>query len=210
MHPNGAVTRRGCIVGVNNMPQDDRGSASELDLSRMITRPHAPSFAIWWPLVGLCLLAVITVFSLSLFGMTTPTVTLKDPSKAPNPSPQVSRAATSLLEVPELTHLQRDLPVSHLLRQPVRLTDYSAETHDLPQTTARALVRFDHHPTADDVLHQLLVKTLAEGQSDAYIDAALNAALSRAEFAAPIALTTPFGELDTMRLLAAVLQEVSR
>ncbi|WP_298969038.1 hypothetical protein [uncultured Roseobacter sp.] len=142
--------------------------------------------------------------------MTKTTVTLEDPSKAPNPSPQVSRAAISLLEVSELTHLQSDLPVSQLLRQPVRLTDYSAETHDLPQTTARALARFDHHPTADDVLHQLLVKTLAEGQSDVYIDAALNAALSRAEFAAPIALTTPFGELDTMRLLAAVLHEVPR
>ncbi|MBW4706623.1 hypothetical protein KX928_02375 [Roseobacter sp. YSTF-M11] len=181
----------------------DREPSPELDLSRMVTRPHAPSLAIWWLLATVLLLGAVTAPAI-LFWRSEPAGSAEYVSAAAGQPEEVTRATTGLLDA---LPVPPGDPVSHQLRQPIRLTDRSAKNHDLGHLTARALARFNHTTVPGDALHRVLVQTLAEGQSDAYIDAALNAALSRGEFAAPIALTTPFGEIDTPRLLAVVLAE---
>jgi hypothetical protein len=50
-------------------------------------------------------------------------------------------------------------------------------------------------------LHGLLVQALAEGQSDTYIDALLNTAVTRGDFRALVALTMPSGRFTTDALL---------
>ncbi|MEM9636047.1 MAG: hypothetical protein AAGA94_00245 [Pseudomonadota bacterium] len=175
-------------------------------MTRMLARPEAPSSAIWWPLAGLVALAVIAIPATLIFKSDAAT-DLGEASVGVAHEPlEVSRADASLLQVPPALPRRTDAPVSHQLRQPVRLTDQSAQMHDLRLLAGRALETFSHASSQDDALARILVQTLAERQSDAYIDAALNAALARGEFAAPAALTTPFGELDTQRLLTAVLR----
>lgn len=189
------------------MQYDDREHASELDMSRMIMQPPPPSIWVWWPVAALLLVALTTV-PMILTLKETPVVAINTSMQAAeNPQQQVSRASTTLLEVAKVAPFQNTAPISHQLRQPIRLTDRSADNHDLPGLTKRALAQFGYQADNGDLLQSLLVQTLAEGQTDAYVDAALNAALMRGEFAAPIALTTPFGELDTQRLLRAVLKE---
>lgn len=189
------------------MDQNGRERASELDLTRMIVRPQAPSAAVWWPVVTLVAMAVVIVPSLMIFKMG---VAPEPSHKAPVAQvsvPQVSRTTTFLLDLPRPVPALSGPPISVQLRQPIRITDRSAKRHDLRWLVARALDRFDHVAADQDVLQTTLVRVLAEGRSDTYVDAALNAALARGEFAVPIALATPLGEIDTPRLLLAVLEE---
>lgn len=99
-------------------------------------------------------------------------------------------------------------PVSHLIRQPVRLTDRSGRPHDLPAHIRDVLADFDYRGATDDALHRMLARALAQGQSDAYIDAVLNGAAARNLFVVPEQLQTPDGGVDTPRLLDAVLTSV--
>ncbi len=193
-------------MGASGMQQDGRGAAPELDLTRMITRPGAPASAVWLPLAGLIALAVIAIPVALVFKSDVGTQP-QDSVAVQMPAPEeVSRAAASLLETPQAVPPLAGPPVSQQVRRPIRLTDRSAKAHDLLNLTREALEQFGYRGPEGDPLQRILVRTLAEGQSDAYIDAALNAALARGDFAAPAALTTPFGELDTNRLLFAVLQ----
>lgn len=72
----------------------------------------------------------------------------------------------------------------------------------VPKTLASdVLAKFGYRVGADDRLHGLLVQALAEGQSDAYIDALLNFAVTRGDFRAPVALTMSSGRFNTDALL---------
>jgi hypothetical protein len=131
------------------------------------------------------------------------------PQQDSDPGGVVTRADIPLIALPDPVSPVLSEPVSHQLRLPVRVTDKSARRHDLGALVTDALAVFD--VPADDAgrLHLLLVRTLAEGQSDLYIDAALNAALARGEFSAPPRLVTAAGRLDTDLLLQTVLQQVA-
>lgn len=177
-----------------------QGQALELDFSRM---PALGQGRILWPWLVVVLLVVAM-----LCGGVGVAMRSSDVAAAVDQE-TVTRAETSLLMVPALPRDPSAKPVSHLLRQPVRLTDKTAARQNLNEIALNALAQFNYQTNAGDPLHKLLVKTLAEGQSDAYIDAALNMALSRGEFVPPQALATPTGDIDTARLLQALLAQVS-
>jgi hypothetical protein len=126
-----------------------------------------------------------------------------------DPDDIVTRADIPLIALPEPVSPALSDPVSHQLRLPVRVTDRSARRHDLGALVTDALAVFDVPAGDADRLHVLLVRTLAEGQSDLYIDAVLNAALARGEFNLPPRLVTAAGRLDTDLLLQTVLEQVA-
>ncbi|MGC3937863.1 hypothetical protein ACOTTU_08645 [Roseobacter sp. EG26] len=191
------------------MKTRDREFASELDLTRMVMRPQSSPSVMRWPFVVMVLLSLLTASVIwAFYGGDRSEIRSAAVRQGDAAAQQeVSRSAPSLLELTPALPLSTGEPVSHQLRLPLRLTDRTAQKHNLPYLTSRALARFNHETTPGDVLHDLLVQTLAEGQSDAYVNATLNSALSQGAFASPIGLTTPFGEIDTARLLAAVLAE---
>lgn len=98
-----------------------------------------------------------------------------------------------------------DAPISQQLRRPIRLVGTDHRVHDLRGLTAETLAGFGHQVAQNDALQNLLVTTLSEGQSDAYINAALNAARVRGEFQTPKALLTVAGKIDTQALLTSLL-----
>lgn len=55
-------------------------------------------------------------------------------------------------------------------------------------------------------LNALIVQAMRDGQSDAYVDAILNEAVGAGEVAAPEALVTSSGEVDTATLLDSLVQ----
>lgn len=113
----------------------------------------------------------------------------------PASSQDVTRSSTSLLSVNQ-SEITGD--VSKMLRQPIRL---NGQRNDLRQLTKTALEGFGHTAGPDDKLYGLLVQALAEGQSNAYIDALLNTAAGRGEFSVPVALQAASGRLNTDTLL---------
>ncbi len=117
----------------------------------------------------------------------------------------VTRAAQPASNGPVTLLRASDAPVSQQLRRPIRLVGTDHRVHDLRGLTAEALAGFGHQVGQTDALHNLLVTTLSEGQSDAYIDAALNAARIRGEFQTPKALLTVAGKIDTKALLTSLL-----
>jgi hypothetical protein len=74
----------------------------------------------------------------------------------------------------------------------------------LHKLTASVLTDFGYAPRPGDRLHQLLVQALADNQSDAYVDALLNTAAGRGEFAIPLGLQAVDGRLNTEALLYVV------
>jgi hypothetical protein len=117
---------------------------------------------------------------------------------APSPDQDVTRASTSLLSVNQTGAIE---DVSKMLRQPIRL---NGQRNDLRQLAKTALQGFGHITVPNDKLYSLLVQALAEGQSNAYIDALLNTAAGRGEFTVPVALQSASGRLDTDTLLQAL------
>jgi hypothetical protein len=155
-------------------------------------------------------LLIVAIMTTILWGRSSPEAepfTAEDMTATSSES--VTRAETPLPELPVVLRDQGQTPVSHMLRMPVRITDRDAANHDLNAIVARALGALGTQPESQSRLHGLLVETLAEGQSDAYIHAAVNAAFARGEFEAPDGLETAEGRLDTPRLLQAVLAQVS-
>jgi len=112
-----------------------------------------------------------------------------------NSEAAVTRSETSLLSVGGAV---RSEDVSKLLRQPIRL---NGSSRDIRALSRDVLAKFGYSVGADDRLHGLLVQALAEGQSDAYIDALLNSAVTRGDFRAPVALTMSSGRFNTDALL---------
>lgn len=60
--------------------------------------------------------------------------------------------------------------------------------------------------TGPKSLNALIVQAMREGQSDAYVDAILNEAVGAGQVAAPEALVTSSGEIDTATLLDSLVQ----
>jgi hypothetical protein len=61
--------------------------------------------------------------------------------------------------------------------------------------------KFGYNAATGDRLYGLLARALAEGQSDAYIDALLNMAVTRGNFRSPVALAMSSGFFNTDVLL---------
>ena len=137
--------------------------------------------------------------------VTAGTFTPDDPST--NGRETVTRSNAGLIALPAPIPLLPSEPVSQQLRHPVRVAGTSAASHDLSALVQNALNDLGYEADEGDALHRLLVQTLAEGQTDAYIGAVLNSALQRNEYAPAADLMTPDGALDTDRLLAAVLAQ---
>lgn len=119
----------------------------------------------------------------------------------------VTRADVPMIVLPQPVPRISSEPVSQLITRPVRITDKSARSHDLNVLVTDALLALGYQSSAEDPLHRLLVQTLAERQSDAYIDATLNVAFARAAIAPPAVLIRAPGKLDTSLLLNAVLAQ---
>lgn len=130
---------------------------------------------------------------------------LAETQDTPMAEAQVSRAEASLLT---LDSLPASEAVSRQLRQPIRLTDSNANRSDLRKMAAAVLADFGHMPQPGDRLLTLLVQALSEGQSNAYIDALLNTAAARGEFAPPRQLLMATGRMDTETLLIALVRQV--
>lgn len=121
----------------------------------------------------------------------------------------VSRASIAEISLPDPLTAPADGPVSQQLRRPLRVTDTSARQHDLGQLIRDALIQLGHPAQEGDVLYMVLLNSLAQGESDATIDAVLNAALARGEFQISDLLLNDAGALDTRKLLDAVLAQAS-
>lgn len=117
---------------------------------------------------------------------------------SPQASPQASEVTRSSASLLTLSDTNLDGDVSKMLRSPIRL---GGQTNDLRQMTKTALAGFGHTAGPGDALYGMLVQALAEGQSNAYIDALLNTAAGRGEIMVPVALQTATGRLDTNTLL---------
>lgn len=136
-------------------------------------------------------------------------VTAPAPAPAPRPTPvvaeqEVSRADASLLE---LRQAVRSREASDVLRQLAGTTGASPD--DLPSLARSVLGGFGYPVREGDRLHALLVASLSNQKSDAYIDALLNTAVARGEFNPPYALTLPTGRMDTYTLLQAMVTAAS-
>ena len=116
----------------------------------------------------------------------------------------VTRSNTSLLT---LTQSELTGDVSKMLRSPIRL---NGQRNDLRQLAKTALESFGHTAVPGDALYDLLVQALAEGQSNAYIDALLNTAAGRGEMSVPVALQTASGRLDTDTLLLGLASLITQ
>ena len=116
----------------------------------------------------------------------------------------VTRSSTSLLT---LTQSELTGDVSKMLRSPIRL---NGQRNDLRQLAKTALESFGHTAVPGDALYDLLVQALAEGQSNAYIDALLNTAAGRGEMSVPVALQTASGRLDTETLLLGLASLITQ
>ena len=123
-----------------------------------------------------------------------------DLASVPSANYSNSEAVVTRFETPLLSvgGIQRAEHVSKLLRQPIRL---NGATRDIRALSREVLAKFGYNASVGDRLHGLLVQALAEGQSDAYIDALLNTAVTRGDFRAPVALTMPSGRFTTDALL---------
>lgn len=108
---------------------------------------------------------------------------------------EVTRSSTSLLTLAD-NGLPQD--ISKMIRNPIRLGGDFRDLHSISKTT---LDSFGHYAGPGDPLYDLLVQALAEGQSNAYIDALLNTAAGRGDFDVPVSLRTVSGRLDTNALL---------
>ncbi|MEM6886721.1 MAG: hypothetical protein AAF636_01140 [Pseudomonadota bacterium] len=122
----------------------------------------------------------------------------------------VARVEQALPVLPPFKISIGDAPVSQQLRVPLRITDQSADHLDLKARVHQALDAFGVTSEAAEAMAPSLVRTLAQGQSDAFIEAVLNAAYNRGDFRLPPSLVTPTGEVETLRILGALLAQPPR
>ena len=114
---------------------------------------------------------------------------------------EVTRADASLLELRQSVQSREASDVLHQLA----IQDGTGPDN-LPVLARNVLGGFGYRVGADDRLHALLVASLSNQKSDAYIDALLNTAAARGEFTPPFSLTTPTGRLNTPALLQAMVR----
>lgn len=119
---------------------------------------------------------------------------------------EVSRSGAEQIVLPQPIVGVISVSASERLRAPVRVVDRQAKSQDLQSLVSRALETMEYQADADDRLRVLLIQTLAEGQSDKYIDAVLNAALGRGDFTVPSSMLLRNGDLDTPKLLDKIVR----
>lgn len=179
------------------------------------------------PLAVACLLLSVAIIAMLLLPtqratLVTPNAIAANPAKtapaltprAQAQAPAVNPAAPRPID-PEPAHVTRasatltgvlvlpdDIPVSQMLRRPVRLSQRQAGGPTLRDLTQSAMAQFG----ADDPKMQaILQQALADRKSNSYIDALLNTSLTRGDIRVPAQLKTTDGRLDTPQLLRAVL-----
>jgi len=135
----------------------------------------------------------------SIAATQTPQVAPDAPPKVAPQAIEVARARTTLVGVPALSD---ETPVSQLLRRPIRLSQRSQQRDTLPNLTRAALQSLDAN---DQRLARIVHQALANGKSNTYIDALLNASLVRGDISVPATLLNARGDLDTPVLLRAIL-----
>lgn len=113
----------------------------------------------------------------------------------------VTRAETTLIGAPMQ---QLEMSASRLLRRPIRVYRSSAPVPDIRTATQAAMASFGMEAPK---VERILVQALVSGQSDAFIDALLNAEVARGAVPVPAGLRTDTGGIDTRQLLEAVLEE---
>lgn len=123
------------------------------------------------------------------------------PAPAPAVEQVVSRADASLLELREAVRSREASDVLHQLA-----LNAGSGPDDLPALARGVLGDFGYRVRNGDRLHALLVASLSNQKSDAYIDALLNTAAARGEFTPPFALVLPTGRMDTGSLLQAMVR----
>ena len=113
----------------------------------------------------------------------------------------VTRAQTTLIGAPILNMEQS---VSKLLRRPIRATRKVDRMPDVSAVTRSALTSLGLDAPK---VERILVQALLSGQTNAYIDALLNAEVQRGALDVPRRLQTESGQIDTGRILMAILDE---
>ncbi len=113
----------------------------------------------------------------------------------------VTRANTTLIGAPIL---REDKDVSRLLQRPIRASSRNMRPIDVGAATQAALESLG---VSDPRLNRILVQALANGQSNAFIDALLNAEVERGSFPVPDVLSNGNGGFDTTKVLLAILEE---
>lgn len=135
------------------------------------------------------------------------------PVVASEPTPQiVTRTQTPLLsqvKPPSDTHYKTmSAMITDKLRQPLRLSQDADTARDLPDLARQVLAGFITNadtPLSPDLV-TLLVDSVGQKQSDAYVHVLLNTAVARGRFDVPQALRTASGGIDTNALLIALAQ----
>ncbi len=122
----------------------------------------------------------------------------------------VTRTRTPLLsQVPSNNRMQYktlSAMITDKLRQPVRLATDATPSIGLPEITRQVLASFTTN--ADTALNpdlvDLIVNSVRQKQSDAYMNVLLNTAAERGRFDIPQALRTANGAFDTKSLMTAL------
>lgn len=98
--------------------------------------------------------------------------------------------------------------ITDKIRQPVRLSRDAPSQQDLQQLASQVLAGFttDVNTQLDPNLVSLIVDSIGQKQSDAYVYVLLNTAAARGRFDIPQALRTASGAMDTHALLTALAQ----
>ncbi|MEO9820341.1 MAG: hypothetical protein ABJ370_15910 [Paracoccaceae bacterium] len=121
------------------------------------------------------------------------------------PAEIVTRNTPVLLNIPGQPASKT---IARLLRQPIRLTDLSAQHRSLSDVAQVTLERLGHSASGATVsLQAMLVQALAEQQTDTYIDALINTAADQGHISVPVKLRDQDGRFNTKRLLDELIQE---
>jgi hypothetical protein len=184
------------------MSKKPSGPAVPIDLTRLPQFAPEETRQPWlWVVAAAMLTVLLLVTAVLVMGWSQVAA-----EKKARVSPEVvSRHDTLPPALPPLRAKVSDVPVSHQIRRPLRITDTSAHHLDLNARVRDALATFGYEAGPDDVLAGLIIKNLVHQHSDAFIDAVVNAAYTRGRIVVPPALLTPAGAVDTPRLLAALL-----
>ena len=178
--------------------------AIPIDLTKLPQfAPREPRWPVILAALGLLLLAVLVVVVAFEF--------LRSRTVSPPPfkaaSEIVSRAEIPPLALPPVRQDAVAEPVSRQIRAPLRITDRNVAHLDLRSRVEAALADLDVAPATSAVLGPALVRSLAQGQSDAFVDAVLDGPYPAGGVPLPPGLLTPAGDVDTGRILAVLLAQ---
>ena len=110
--------------------------------------------------------------------------------------------------IPQKAYRNMAARITDHLRRPVRLTDTGTAQPTLDQITTQTLAAFttDAAQPVDPDLVRVIVDSVSQKQSDAYIHVILNTGAARGRFDIPQALRTASGGFDANALLHAMAE----